>query len=144
MQLTEWKFSQNTSNGEKVDIEDTEWEIKKSPLYWSLKDGEAFFRKWIEIPEEIEGIEVKGSRIELSFIFPSGVTLFVNGEKVYSHKFWGDKVATLFLPKEKAIPGEKILIVFKTPSGDGFGTFWAELNIENILFQLNSLPDKIC
>ena len=105
---------------------------KKSPLHWSLKDGEAFLENGLKFQKKLKelkwkerkGKERKGSRIELSFVFPSGVTLFVNGKKVYSHKFWGDKGATLFLPKEKAIPGEKILIVFKTPSGDGFGTFW--------------------
>lgn len=144
--LDEWKFSQNCVNGEKIETDDSSWETKKQPIHWALKDGDAYLRKWIEIPEEIEGIRIKNSKILLKFVFPSGVTLYVNGKEVYSHKFWADKIATPYLLTEKAIPGEKILIVFKTKKGDGLGNFWASLSIENInnlLFQLQSLLYQI-
>lgn len=140
--LEEWKFHQNVKNGEKINLNDKNWENRKPPLNWSLKEGVAFFRKWVEIPESIEGIKIEGSKVELTFVFPSGVEMFLNGKKVYSYKFWADKIATPVLLKEKAKPGEKILVVFKTPSGDGFGWFFANLKIdkvEEVLFQLNSI-----
>jgi alpha-mannosidase len=144
--LNEWKFIQGIKEGEKIEIDDDKWEVKKQPISWSLNDGDAYFRKWIELPEEIEGIKIDGSKIYLRFVFPSGVKLYINGNEVYSHKFWADKVATPFLLKEKAKPKEKILIVFKTEKGDGLGVFWAFISIENIedlLFELKSLLYQI-
>ena len=144
--LNEWKFAQGISDGEKVEIDDENWEIKKQPISWSLNDGDAYFRRWIEIPEEVEGIKIEGSKINLKFVFPSGVKLFINGKEVFSYKFWADKVATPFILTEKAKPGEKILIVFKTEKGDGLGVFWAFISIKNIddlLFELKSLLYQI-
>ncbi|MGC8976370.1 MAG: alpha-mannosidase [Candidatus Ratteibacteria bacterium] len=140
--LDEWKFKQNCEKGEKIEIDDSFWDKKTQPINWLLKDGDAYLRKWIEIPEEIEGIKIKGSKIYLKFVFPSGVTLFLNGKEVYSHKFWADKIATPFLLTEKAKPNEKFLIVFKTEKGDGLGCFWAYLSIKNLddlVFQLKSV-----
>ena len=142
LSLEEWKFKQNVKNGESINLDDKKWEVRKAPLNWSLKEGIAYWRKWIEIPESIEKINVEGSKLELTFVFPSGVELFINGKKVYSHKFWADKVATPVLIKEKAKGGEKFLITFKTPQGDGLGYFWANLKIgkiEETIFQLNSI-----
>ncbi|HOK57083.1 MAG TPA: glycoside hydrolase family 38 C-terminal domain-containing protein [bacterium] len=142
LHLNEWKFKQNCSEGAKVEIDDSNWEKKTQPIHWALKDGDTYLRKWIEIPEEIEGIKIEGSKIYLKFVFPSGVTLFINGKEVYSHKFWADKIATPFLLTENAKPNEKFLIVFKTDKGDGLGGFWAYLSIKNlndIVFQLKSI-----
>jgi len=146
LHLNEWKFKQNCSDGEKIEIDDNTWDEKKQPINWALKDGDTYLRKWIEIPEEIEGIEIKGSKVYLKFVFPSGVTLFINGKEVYSHRFWADKIATPFLLTEEVKPNEKFLIVFKTEKGDGLGVFWAFLsikNIDNLLFELKSLLYQI-
>ncbi|MCM8784888.1 MAG: hypothetical protein NC899_01370, partial [Candidatus Omnitrophica bacterium] len=140
--LDEWKFRQNISDGEKVELDDSVWEIKKQPINWALKDGDAYLRKWIEIPEEIEGIEITGSKIYLKFVFPSGVSFYLNGKNLYSHRFWADKIATPILLTENVKPNEKFLLVFKTAKGDGLGVFWSYLSIKNIddlIFQLKSV-----
>lgn len=38
-------------------------EIKKQPINWSLNEGDAYLRKWVEILEEIERIDIEGSKI---------------------------------------------------------------------------------
>jgi len=144
--LDEWKFKQDIEGGEKVDIDEKGWEEKVQPINWALKDGDAYFRRWFTIPEEIEGIKIEGSKVFLKFLFVSGVTLYINGKEIYSHKFWADKIATPVLLAEKAKPGDKILIVFKTNMGDGLGYFWAKISIKNIdekIFQLKSLLYQI-
>ncbi|MCS7180705.1 MAG: hypothetical protein NZ891_05075, partial [bacterium] len=142
--LDEWKFKQelNFIGGERVDIDDKGWEIRKQPINWALKDGDTYLRKWVEVPKEIEGIKIEGSKILLKFVFPSGVTLYLNGKEVYSHQFWADKIATPFIITESAKPMDKFLIVFKTKKGDGLGVFWASISIENVdelIFQLKSV-----
>ncbi|MFN4226924.1 MAG: alpha-mannosidase [Candidatus Ratteibacteria bacterium] len=144
--LDEWKFKQNISDGEKIELDDNDWEVRKQPINWALKDGDAYLRKWIEFPEEIEGIRITGSKIYLKFVFPSGVSFYLNGKNLYSHKFWADKIATPILLTEKVKPNEKFLLVFKTNKGDGLGVFWSYLSIKNIddlIFQLKSILYQI-
>lgn len=141
MNLTNWKFAQNVENGELLETDDSRWEEKEYPN-WSKKDGPACFRKMFVIPGEIEGIPTENSNIDLTFLFPSGVELFIDGKRVYEHRYWADKIATPFPFIRQAKKGEKHLIVFKTPAGDGLGSFWVKLNIdrvEDILFELNSI-----
>ncbi len=142
MSLTRWRFKQGIEKGELPGIDDKNWEEKEGAVQWSMKDGVAYFRSLITLPEAIEEIPVENSNVELTFIFPSGVELFIDGEKVYGHRYWADKIATPFPFIQKAKKGEKHLVVFKTPGGDGLGFFWAKLSIdkiEDILFELNSI-----
>ena len=141
--LPVWKFKQNIENGEKISFDDKEWEEKVHPgCTWSLKDGPAYFRKWIEIPSEIEGIKLAGSNIDLLFLFPSGVEVFIDEKKVYECKFWADQIVIPFPFIQNAIPYEKHLVVFKTPGGDGLGGFgvglWVD-RVEEILFEIKTI-----
>jgi len=144
--LSSWKFKQNIEGGEKVSVDDSGWEERSHP-YWSLRDGPAYLRKWVEIPPEIEGISLDGSTVNLEFLFPSGVELFVDGRKVYNHRFWADRVATPFPLLKDARSGERHLLVFRTPTGDGIGSFWrANLQIdrvEEVLFELRCILQQI-
>ena len=140
--LTEWKFVQGIENGELPETDDSGWAEKKVPLTWSMKSGTAYFRKKIILPSEIEGIPTEGSNVNLTFHFHSGVELFIDGERAYSHRYWAERTATPLLLMKKACRGERRLIVFKAPGGDGLGTFWAGIEIdrvEDILFELNAI-----
>ena len=144
--LSSWKFKQNIKNGEEVSIKDSNWEERNFPVTWSLKEGPAYFRKWIEIPPEIEKINIEGSTVDITFNFPSGVEVFIDGKKVYGHRFWADKIATPLSFLQNAKAGEKHLLVFKTPGGDGLGCFGANLSIdkvENIIFELKAILHQI-
>jgi len=144
--LTNWKFIQGIENGELPGIDDKKWAVRNSPITWSTKNGTAYLRKLLALPAKIEGISTENSNIDLTFLFLSGVELFIDGKKVYSHKFWSDNIATPFPLMQKAKKGEEHLVVFKTPQGDGFGTFWAKLyinSVENLLFELNSILFQI-
>ena len=142
LSLDNWKFIQGIENGELPETDASKWDEKKNPVNWSMKSGTVYFRNLFTLPPDIEGIPTENSNINLTFLFPSGVELFIDGEKVYAHKYWADKIATPFPLMQKAKRGEKHLIVFKTPQGDGYGTFWAKLSIdsaEDLLFELNSI-----
>ncbi|MCM8760507.1 MAG: hypothetical protein NC832_02170, partial [Candidatus Omnitrophica bacterium] len=145
--LPEWKFKQNVENGEKLSVDESDWEERNPGFHWSLKEGQAYFRKWIEVPSEIEGIKIEGSDILLLFLFPSGVEVFVDEKKVYQYKFWADKIAVPLPFINNVKIGEKHLVVFKTPSGDGLG--WSPgprlyiEKIEEILFELKTIIYQI-
>ncbi|MDD3726306.1 MAG: glycoside hydrolase family 38 C-terminal domain-containing protein [Candidatus Ratteibacteria bacterium] len=142
-----WRFAQGVKNGESTDIDDSSWEERQgSSISWVMKDGIAYLRTLFTVPDSIEGIGVKGSDIDISFIFPSGVTMFIDGKEVYSYKFWADMRAHPYPLVKNAVPGEKHLIIFKTTEGDGLGTFWGNIrisNIEDILFELNSITYQL-
>jgi len=140
-----WRFIQGIEGGERPEIDDSNWEIK-TDTQWSKKDGVAYFRTVFEVPENIEGIKIEGSDIDLSFCFPSGVTAFIDGKEVYSYKFWADMTAHPYPLVKKARSGGRYLIVFKVPAGDGLGTFWGKISIsyvEALLFELNSIIYQI-
>lgn len=144
--VLKWKFRQGIEGGERQDIDDSGWEEKNSPCIWSMKNGVAYLRTIFTIPEKIEGVEIENSDIYIEFVSPSGVSMFINGKEVYSYKFWADMVAHPYPLVKKAVPGEKHLIVFKTPAGDGLGTFWGKISvsrIEDILFELNSILHQL-
>ncbi|HOV21486.1 MAG TPA: glycoside hydrolase family 38 C-terminal domain-containing protein [bacterium] len=142
MSLTHWKFKQGiVKNGESLELDDTDWEDKTTTT-WSLKEGPAYFRTYLTVPKKIEGIDIENSDIDITFCFPSGVEMFIDGKKVYTHKFWADKIGTPIPLIQKAKAGDKMLIVFKTPAGDGLGYFWAKISISKIettLFEINSI-----
>jgi alpha-mannosidase len=144
--LSEWRFAQGVEKGELPETDDSKWKERTMPVQWSTKNGPAYFRILFTLPCEIEGISTENGNVDLVFLFPSGVDLFIDGEKVYGHKYWADKIAHPFRLMENAGRGEKRLIVFKTPQGDGLGFFNAYLKIdriENILFEMDSILYQI-
>ncbi|MFH0797654.1 MAG: glycoside hydrolase family 38 C-terminal domain-containing protein [Candidatus Omnitrophota bacterium] len=143
--LSEFKFRQNVTGAEVPEFDDADWEVKKA-LTWSLKDGIAYFRKKIRFPGKVEGIDLTGSPIELNFTFPSGVEVFWNGDSLYQHKFWADKIATPLLLPDKVAFGREHLLVFKTPAGDGLGSFGAYFSfpvVEEALFEISTVSAQI-
>lgn len=142
LSLAKWKFIQGNEKEELPATDESGWEEKTAPVKWSTKSGTAYFKNLFTLPRDIEGIKTENGNVDLIFLFPSGVELFIDGKRVYGHRYWADKIAHPFRLMEKAQSGEKRLIVFKTPKGDGLGFFAAAINIdriEDILFELNSI-----
>ncbi len=146
LSFTKWKFGQGIDKGELPETNDASWSEKHVPVKWSRKDGTAYIRKLFSLPGNIEGIKTDNSNVELDFLLPSALELYIDGTKVYSHKYWADNRATPFPLMQKVKNGAKKLIVFKTPKGDGLGEFTVRLSIdtvEDIMFELNSVLYQI-
>ncbi len=143
-QLKEFRFKQNIAGAESPEspeFDDRDWEVKRNTV-WSPKEGPACFRKEIKIPQKLEGISLSGNPLELHFLFPSGVEVFWNGKSLYHHKFWADMVATSLVLTEELVPNQSHFLTFKTPPGDGLGTFGAWFSIpkvEKYLLEIQTL-----
>src|ERR1019366_6712880 len=95
--------------------------------------GTRVFRRWIQIPEKINGYATQGSRvsIDLRFGSPQGliITVFSNGAILYRGS--DDDILPMLLT-ENAQPGQKFLIAARVVGGDEAQSefFHSELIIE--------------
>ncbi len=144
LQLREWKF-QIDRNDENPQYNESAWKTVSDPT-WATSEGTAFLRYTLEIPDAIEGIKIAGSDICITFIFPSGITIFVDEKQIYSQKFWADMRPHPLTIVKNAIPGSTHSILFKIPKGDGHGGIYAVLNIESVedaLFEILSIKYQL-
>ncbi len=141
LRLSEWMYATGEIEGaEKVEFNDTGW--KKVSLGWGVqwqaKDTVAWFRRKVEIPSEICGINLNGARLEGMFYAPLGGEIFVNGEKIAESENWLPDI--IFLIKEKIEEAEKFQLAVKTKKSRGWGTtFFSRIYIDKIddyIFQL--------
>ncbi len=65
-----------------AEFDDSSWD-EFSPGYgWNRKEGERWFRREIVIPEEIHGVPVEGSRVDVRLVLLAGAELFIDGKLV--------------------------------------------------------------
>lgn len=124
-----------------------ESEVIEPPFTWSSARGNAWFWTDVVLPEQVEGISLAGSPVDFIFIFPIGSTIYLNGKQIYHEPFWSDTRAIELLIREKCIPGEKLQIVVKAKSGDGFGafldTFITVQSLDEVLLELETFREQI-
>jgi len=137
------KFKQNAvGNVESPEFDDSSWE-EKTDFAWAPKDGPAYVRYWIQIPDRVEGIKVEGEPVDILFLFPSGVTVFLDGKKIHEEPFWTDMRPHPLRLLEQLKPEEKHLVVLRTPDGDGASCWlWCGLvigKVEDALFEIQAL-----
>jgi alpha-mannosidase len=140
--LTAWRFSHNLRGAERVDLDDRTWERRTAPLSWSCAEGPRVLRAVYVVPERLEGVPLAGSRIHLHFLHLSWAQLFVDGRKVYEHRFWADTRLAEFPIVENAVPGNRHVLVFKSLGTEGSGSFHANLRIEPVndaLFEIQAV-----
>ena len=95
--------------------------------------GTTIFRRWIEIPEKINGYATQGSRVMLDLRFGSPgslmITLFSNGTILYRGS--DDDILPVLLT-ENAQPGEKFLVAARVVAADNVRSefFHSELIIQ--------------
>jgi alpha-mannosidase len=95
--------------------------------------GTRVFRRWVRIPERINGYPTQGSRVllDLRFGSPSGllITVFSNGGILYRGS--DDDILPVLLTSN-AQPGQKFLIAARVVAGDGVQCefFHSELTID--------------
>src|SRR6202451_1257316 len=125
---SDWRVHSDIPHPEAPAINDAVWEStvvknisgpggkRPSEPHWM---GTHVFRRWIEIPESINGYATKGSEVKLDLRFGSPgslmITVFSSGRIVYRGS--NDDIQPVLLA-ENAQPGQKILVAARVVAGD--------------------------
>jgi alpha-mannosidase len=132
--LPDWRFHADVPHPEHSSLDDSGWETMKVGDQWST--GSRVLRRWIEIPEKIDGYAVlhMRARLDLSFDFmwnnkgPVIISVFSNGSLVSRGD---DDMQQPILLTENAQPGQKFLIAVRIDAPDVDTLFQhAKLTIE--------------
>ena len=145
----EWRVQTDVAHPEDPGLDDSRWEkltVKnvsgpggrnENEQHWN---GTHVFRRWVEIPEKLNGYAVQGSRVHLDIRFGSAdslmITVFANGAMLYRGS--DDDILPVLLTSN-AQPGQKFLIAARVvaPEHVRFEFFHSEISIE----ALKSRPD---
>src|SRR5215471_2488576 len=122
----EWRFHTDIPHPEDPSINDADWgryEVKNAAPGEGTNEeeytGTRVFRRWIQIPEKINGYATQGSRIELNLRFTSPdtlmITVFSNGSVLYRGD--DDNILPVLLT-ESAQPGQKFLVAARVVAKD--------------------------
>jgi alpha-mannosidase len=132
--LSEWRFHADIAHPENSSLDDSGWEAVKVGDKWST--GPRVLRRWVEIPEKINGYAVLGARAKLDLRFdfawnnkgPVTIAVFSNGSLVSR----GDDDMQQPIPlTENAQPGQKFLIAVRIDAPEVEALFHhARLSIE--------------
>jgi alpha-mannosidase len=110
--LPDWRYHADMPHPEDPAVNDAEWQQVKTREEW--KTGSRVLRRWIEIPDKINGYATQGSRVNLELFFDTddrlGITVFSNGALVAR----GDDDTQQPIPlTSNAQPGQKFLIAVR-------------------------------
>jgi alpha-mannosidase len=110
--LKEWRYHSDLPHPEDPSLDDSSWSSLRIGEKWS--DGPRVFRRWIEIPEKINGYPTQGCRVALDLVLSSEdsiqISVFSNTSIVYR----GDEDMQQPIPlTERAQPGQKFLIAVR-------------------------------
>jgi alpha-mannosidase len=110
--VADWKYHADIAHPEDVSLNDSDWPTVKTREAW--KTGPRVLRRWIGIPERINGYSTKGAKVNLELFFGSNerllISVFSNGSLVAR----GDDDTQQPIPlTEKAQPGQKFLIAVR-------------------------------
>ncbi|MGO9084788.1 MAG: alpha-mannosidase [Candidatus Sulfotelmatobacter sp.] len=137
-----WRFHEDIPHPEDPALNDSDWSaltVKNisegggghaNEEHWT---GTRVFRRWIQIPEKINGYATQGSRVRLDLRFGSPdslmITVFSNDAVLYRGD--DDNILPVLLT-ENAQPGQKFLIAARVVARDDeeFEFFHSELTIE--------------
>jgi len=138
----EWRFHTDIPHPEDPGANDSDWGTLKvknvsgpggrnaDEEHWT---GTRVFRRWIQIPEKIDGYATQGSRVSIDLRFGSPdspkITVFSNGAILYRGS--DDDILPMLLT-ENAQPGQKFLVAARVVAEDEAQSefFHSELTIE--------------
>src|SRR5579864_685681 len=139
---TEWRFHADVPHPEDPGLNDSDWStftVKnvsgpggKNPNEEHWK-GTRVFRRWVQIPEKMNGYATAGSRVMLDLRFGSPnsllITIFSNQTIVYRGS--DDDILPVLLT-QNAQPGQKFLVAARVVGGDESQSefFHSEITIE--------------
>ena len=107
----EWRYhAGDLAHGESTDLDDSSWQLVKAQAQGS-QEAE-WFRRWIEVPKQLHGYDLTGTRIWFSFSAsangPMPEIIYFNGRRVAL----GDDLEPIVL-FDNAKPGDKVLVAVK-------------------------------
>jgi alpha-mannosidase len=114
--LTDWRFHADVAHPEDPSLDDSGWQTARVGDRWST--GSRVLRRWVEIPDKINGYAVQGAHVKLDLRFdfnwnnkgPVTIAVFSNGSLVSR----GDDDMQQPVPlMENAQPGQKFLIAVR-------------------------------
>jgi alpha-mannosidase len=138
----EWRFHTDVPHPEDPALNDSEWSsitVKNvsgpggrnaNEEHWT---GTRVFRRWIQIPEKINGYATRGSQVSIDLRFGSPgslkITVFSNGAILYRGS--DDDILPMLLTAN-AQPGQRFLIAARVVAGEDVQSelFRSELTIE--------------
>lgn len=124
---SEWRWHGDIPHPEDPSLNDADWSawtVRNVPdrsaqnvnEHWK---GTRAFRRWVEIPEKINGYSIQGSQVRLDLRFRSSagmmITIFSNGAVLYRGD--DDNILPVLLT-ENAQPGQKFLLAVRVVAGD--------------------------
>ena len=139
---TEWRFHDDIPHPEDPGLNDSDWGVFKvknvsgpggghaDEEHWT---GTRVFRRWVQIPEKINGYSTQSSRAWLDLRFGSPghlmLTVFSNGAVLYRGD--DDNILPVLL-SANAQPGQKFLVTVRVVAGDAVQSefFHSELTID--------------
>jgi alpha-mannosidase len=139
---SEWRVHADVPHPEDPGLNDSDWGLltvknvsgpggrNANEEHWA---GTRVFRRWVQIPEKINGYATQGSRVSLDLRFGSPdslrITVFSNGAILYRGS--DDDILPILLT-ENAQPGRKFLVAARVVAGDKTQAefFHSELTIE--------------
>src|SRR5579862_3124698 len=130
VELPEWRYHEDLAHPEDPAINDSDWKVMKVRDEW--KTGPRVLRRWIEIPEKINGYTTLGAKVKLELFFGSDermmITVFSNGSVISR----GDEDMQQPLPlTESAKPGQKFLIAVRLNAAEvNSGLYASRIRIE--------------
>lgn len=108
----EWRVAGDIAHPEDENLNDTTWETMKLEGTWP--SGTRVLRRWIEVPEKVDGYAIRGSLLKLDLYLTSPgrvlITEFANGAMVFHGTDDEQQLITL---TENAQPGQKFLIAVR-------------------------------
>lgn len=138
----QWRYHTDVPHPEDPGLNDSDWGtltvknvsgpegMNKNEEHWT---GTRVFRRWVQIPEKIDGYATQGSRVSIDLRFGSEsglkITVFANGAILYRGS--DDDILPMLLT-ENAQPGQKFLVAARVVADDDVQCefFHGELTIE--------------
>lgn len=146
-QLSGWKFIQaELKRAEEIGFDDSSWEKTKGNPGWSPAAGTFWQRKELIFPPYIEGISLKGSKVDSIIVAPSGIEIFLDGESLTKYDYWADMRSDNLTIIERIEPSQKYLLALRFPKGDGLGGCGIKLRIQaldEMAFELSTVMQEI-
>jgi alpha-mannosidase len=134
--LPDWRVHVDVPHPEDPSLDDSGWETARAGDKWAT--GSRVLRRWIVIPEKINGYAVQGSRANLDLRFdfnrnnkgPVTIAVFSNGSLVSRGD---DDMQQPILLTENAQPGQTFLVAVRIDAPDVETEFHhAQLSIEPV------------
>jgi len=142
-ELSGWKFIQaELKRAEEIGFDDSSWEETKGNPDWSPAAGTFWQRRELIFPPYIEGISLKGSKVDSIIMAPSGIEIFLDGKSLTKYDYWADMRSHNLTIIERIEPSREYLLALRFPKGDGLGGCEIKLRIQaldEMAFELSTL-----